>query len=57
MPRHVIISSRICLLYTSWSELDDAVCHGVDEFVVVAREEDIALETYQVVVELSLIHI
>ena len=34
-----------------WSKLDDAVCHGLYELVVVATEEDVSLEAYEVVVE------
>ena len=33
------------------SQFDDAVGHGLDEFVVVAGKEDVALEVHQVVVE------
>ena len=34
-----------------WCQFDDAVCHGVDKLVVVAGEENVALECHQVVVE------
>ena len=34
-----------------WSQLYDAVCHGLYELVVMAAEEDVALESYEVVVE------
>ena len=34
-----------------WCELDDACGDGLDEFVVVAGEEDVALEELKVVVE------
>ena len=34
-----------------WCQFDDTVGNGVDELMVVGREDDIALELYQVVVE------
>ena len=34
-----------------WREFDDAGCNGLDELVVVAGKEDVALEELEVVVE------
>lgn len=48
---NVVIVSHQLIDSSFRREFDDTVGNGVDELMVVGREDDIALELYQVVVE------
>ena len=48
---HIVVILHELVDMSLWTKLDDAVCHCLDELVVVGREEHIALEEFQVVVE------